>query len=82
MSARQTEEKITALYERLSHDDESAGDSNSIVNQSKLAFIRKFFSENSESASSPLATASTAMIPVQAGLRLSSTSCRNGICGT
>ena len=25
MSARQTEEKITALYERLSRDDESAG---------------------------------------------------------
>ena len=35
MSARQTEEKITALYERLSRDDESAGDSNSIVNQKK-----------------------------------------------
>jgi len=25
-------EKITALYERLSHDDELMGDSNSIVN--------------------------------------------------
>ena len=25
--------KITALYERLSHDDEQIGDSNSIVNQ-------------------------------------------------
>ena len=35
MSARQAEEKITALYERLSRDDESAGDSNSIVNQKK-----------------------------------------------
>ena len=35
MSARQTEEKITALYERLSRDDESSGDSNSIVNQKK-----------------------------------------------
>jgi len=33
MTNRQTEEKITALYERLSRDDESAGDSNSIVNQ-------------------------------------------------
>lgn len=32
MSSRQTE-KITALYERLSRDDEAAGDSNSIVNQ-------------------------------------------------
>ena len=33
MAARQTEEKITALYERLSRDDELAGESNSIVNQ-------------------------------------------------
>ena len=29
-------EKITALYERLSHDDEQIGDSNSIVNQKIL----------------------------------------------
>ena len=36
MSARQAEEKITALYERLSRDDESAGDSNSIVNQKRI----------------------------------------------
>lgn len=35
MSVKQTEGKITALYERLSRDDESAGDSNSIVNQKK-----------------------------------------------
>ena len=35
MSAIQAEAKITALYERLSRDDESAGDSNSIVNQKK-----------------------------------------------
>ena len=34
MSSRQTE-KITALYERLSRDDEAAGDSNSIVNQKR-----------------------------------------------
>lgn len=34
MAARQTEElKIDALYERLSRDDDIAGDSNSIVNQ-------------------------------------------------
>lgn len=33
MSAKQTEGKITALYERLSRDDELAGDSNSVVNQ-------------------------------------------------
>ena len=36
MSARQTETKITALYERLSRDDESAGDSNSIINQDAI----------------------------------------------
>ena len=33
MVAKQTEGKITALYERLSRDDELAGDSNSIINQ-------------------------------------------------
>ena len=36
MAVRQTEEKITALYERLSRDDELAGESNSIVNQELL----------------------------------------------
>ena len=35
MSNRQTE-KITALYERLSRDDEAEGDSNSIINQKML----------------------------------------------
>ena len=35
MAARQTEEKITALYERLSRDDELTGDSNSILNQKR-----------------------------------------------
>ena len=35
MSVKQTEGKITALYERLSRDDEQIGDSNSIVNQKK-----------------------------------------------
>ena len=35
MSVNQTEGKITALYERLSRDDDNAGDSNSIVNQKK-----------------------------------------------
>lgn len=33
MSAKQTEGKITALYERLSRDDELNGDSNSVINQ-------------------------------------------------
>ena len=35
MAVRQTEDKITALYERLSRDDELAGESNSIVNQKR-----------------------------------------------
>lgn len=33
---RLEQEKITALYERLSRDDELAGDSNSIVTQKKM----------------------------------------------
>ena len=35
MSAKQTEGKITALYERLSRDDELSGDSNSVINQKR-----------------------------------------------
>ena len=35
MSAARAEEKITALYERLSRDDDLAGDSNSVINQKK-----------------------------------------------
>ena len=46
MSNRQTEvnEKDTALYERLSRDDELAGDSNSIINQDVICqgvFLQK-----------------------------------------
>ena len=33
--AKKEEIKITALYERLSRDDEQAGESNSIQNQKK-----------------------------------------------
>ena len=36
MSIIQTEDKITALYERLSRDDDQIGDSNSIVNQKEI----------------------------------------------
>ena len=36
MANRQTEEKITALYERLSRDDDLTGDSNSILNQKQI----------------------------------------------
>ena len=37
MKARKTDKgKITALYERLSRDDDLTGDSNSIINQKKI----------------------------------------------
>jgi len=36
MVAKQADQRITALYERLSRDDEIAGDSNSIVNQKSM----------------------------------------------
>jgi len=36
MKAKTSEEKITALYERLSRDDDLAGESNSIINQKKM----------------------------------------------
>ncbi len=40
MNAKRLEpEKVTALYERLSHDDELMGDSNSIVNQEMILNI-------------------------------------------
>ena len=39
MANRQTEEKITALYERLSRDDDLTGDSNSIPNQKRYLEI-------------------------------------------
>lgn len=36
MSETRQSDKITALYERLSRDDELSGDSNSIINQKKM----------------------------------------------
>ena len=33
---RRTDMKIAALYERLSRDDDSVGDSNSIINQKRM----------------------------------------------
>ena len=44
MSVKQTEDKITALYERLSRDDDLAGESNSILNQDGICqgvFLQK-----------------------------------------
>ena len=42
--SRQCDNKITALYCRLSRDDELQGDSNSIVNQK--AILSKYAKEN------------------------------------
>jgi uncharacterized membrane protein len=44
--AKKEEIKITALYERLSRDDEQAGESNSILNQKKYLeeYIRQSIS--------------------------------------
>lgn len=42
--SRQSDNKITALYCRLSRDDELQGDSNSIVNQK--AILSKYAKEN------------------------------------
>ena len=36
MNKNQTDTRVTALYERLSRDDEQTGDSNSIVNQKQM----------------------------------------------
>ena len=36
MNKHQTDGRVTALYERLSRDDEQSGDSNSIVNQKQM----------------------------------------------
>ena len=36
MKLRQTDRHITALYERLSRDDDQEGESNSIVNQKAM----------------------------------------------
>ncbi len=42
---KQTEkDKLTALYERLSHDDERAGESVSIENQDELLIFCRYFS--------------------------------------
>ena len=36
MNSRQSQEKITAIYCRLSRDDDLAGDSNSIIHQKDM----------------------------------------------
>jgi len=38
MNIGRQDTRIAALYERLSRDDELQGDSNSIINQKKIAY--------------------------------------------
>lgn len=42
MKKQSEQTKITALYERLSHNDELAGESNSIVNRKNMQKNRDF----------------------------------------
>jgi len=44
MATKQTEGKITALYERLSRDDDLTGDSNSIINQKR--YLETYTAQN------------------------------------
>ncbi len=44
MKNRQTDHMITALYERLSRDDDVSGESNSIVNQKR--YLESYASEH------------------------------------
>lgn len=39
MNTKQTEEKVTALYERLSQDDELTEDNKCIINQKNISKI-------------------------------------------
>ena len=44
MSVKQAEEKITAIYERLSRDDDQMGDSSSIMNQKR--YLKTFAAQH------------------------------------
>ena len=43
---KRDEPKITALYERLSRDDEQVGESNSILNQKKYLVFYQISAQN------------------------------------
>jgi len=43
MNNRQSQEKITAIYCRLSRDDDLAGDSNSIIHQKDMLTVNGIF---------------------------------------
>ena len=71
MAARQTEEqKITALYERLSRDDDVAGDSNSILNQKRYleSYAQQRGYSNISTTRTMVGPAATLSVPVGKGL--------------
>ena len=71
MSVKQTESKITALYERLSRDDDNAGDSNSIVNQKKTLKAMPSREATPTAATIPMTDGAAAISSVRHGSSLS-----------
>ena len=67
MRMKQTEEKITALYERLSRDDDNAGDSNSIVNQKNTSKATPSREATPTAAITPTTAGAAAISSVQHG---------------
>ena len=58
--AKKEEIKITALYERLSRDDEQAGESNSILNQKK--YLEEYATKEAENIAISMTMATQARI--------------------
>lgn len=67
MSVKQTESKITALYERLSRDDDNAGDSNSIVNQKNTSIAMPSREATPTAATIPMMDGAAAISSVRHG---------------
>lgn len=64
--AKKEEIKITALHERLSRDDEQAGESNSIQNQKKYLeeYARQHGLRNTDTSMMTAIPARTLIVPV------------------
>ena len=73
MRMKQTEEKITALYERLSRDDDNAGDSNSIVNQKNTSKAMPGREVTPTAAITPMTDGAAATLTVPHGSNSSQT---------
>ena len=67
MSVKQTESRITALYERLPRDDDNAGDSNSIVNQKKTLKAMPSREATPTAATIPMTAGAAATLSVRHG---------------